>query len=432
MGEIKRSSTTMENPSSVVAEAVEQLKTKLFYLQSSDGKYYFSNQANLNRILVTKIENIKPALLVETEEQLVKNQLRRQDAKLKIFPWPQKAKDVSDTEDLKLVILSSNNEAAMRNLLETKGEGSPRTNVNTIFFLCPAESERGQFSETLKRRIAYEEIQSDKTVNLTPEQIKEVSKHLQKETENMQDAIRRLYRLIYVPAKGGLKEIDMHLPTYGERKTLDDEVYERLRQEGEILERIAPLVITEKYLKDKEYVKLNQIYDAMLRTPGERRVQNASVIEEGIKQGVKQGFFGIGEAKEDGKVVCRYFKEDANISATDAEVLMNETSCLAQRQPTSTVTETPTLGSGLRSSLGTVETPQETEVIGKVMHELSLKFSIPRGKIAQLMGVMNFLQSKFQSLEIEIKAKGGSISESEYADKIKEAMKQLGINLDEQ
>lgn len=430
MGEVKRSSTTLENPSSVVAEAVEQLKTKLFYLQTSNGKYYFSNQANLNRILVTKIENIKPELLTDTEKQLLRSQIRRQEGKLKVFPWPEKPKDIPDTEELKLIIAPAKNEAFMRNLIETKGEETPRTNVNTIFFLCPAESERTLFSDTLKRKIAYEEIQSDKTVKLTPEQIKEVSKNLEKETENTQDAVRRLYRLIYIPVKGGFKEKDMGIPTYGERKLLDEEVYDTLRQEGEILERIAPLVITEKYLKDKEYVKLNQIYDALLRTPGERRVQNASVIEEGIKQGVIQGFFGIGEVKEDGKAVLRYFKEDATISSTDTEVLMNETSCLAQRQPSSTTIGTPAPENGLKGTPGIAEPAQISEPIGKVMRELSLRFLIPRGKISQIMGVMNFLQSKFQSLEMEIKAKEGSLTEDEYVDKIKEAMKQLGIDLD--
>ncbi len=59
-------------------------------------------------------------------------------------------------------------------------------------------------------------------------------------------------------------------------------------------------------------------------------------------------------------------------------------------------------------------------------------FRGPRGKISQIMGVMNFLQSKFQSLEMEIRAKDGSVTENEYADKIKEAMKQLGIDLDEE
>jgi len=34
MGEIKRNATTTDNPSSIVVEAVEQLKNTLFYLQS--------------------------------------------------------------------------------------------------------------------------------------------------------------------------------------------------------------------------------------------------------------------------------------------------------------------------------------------------------------------------------------------------------------
>ncbi len=429
MGEIKRSSTTIENPSAVVAEAVEQLKTKLFYLQSSNDKYYFLNQANLNRILVTKIENIKPDLLIETEKQLLKSQVQKSGAKLKILLWPDKPKDVPDTEELKLVIASTKDEDLMRKLVETKGEDTPRTNVNTIFFLCPADTERTYFSDTLKRKIAYDEIQRDKTVKLTPEQIKDVSKNVEKETENVQDAVRRLYRLIYVPSKDGLKEIDMGIPTFGEMKPLDEEVYDKLRQEGEIIERIAPLVISEKYLKNKEHVKLTQIYDSMLRTPGERRVPNAAVIDEGIKQGVKQGFFGIGEAKEDGKITCRYFKEDPTISGTDAEVLMNEASCLAQRQP-SPIIEAPVPENEPGSTIGTVKTTQPLEPSGKAMHELSLKFPIPRGKIAQIMGVMNYLQSKFQSLEIEIKAKDGSVTEDEYTDKIKEALKQLGIYVD--
>ncbi len=50
----------------------------------------------------------------------------------------------------------------------------------------------------------------------------------------------------------------------------------------------------------------------------------------------------------------------------------------------------------------------------------------------QIMGVINFLQSKFQSLAMEIKASNGSLSESEFADKIKEALQQLGIEIGDQ
>ncbi len=68
----------------------------------------------------------------------------------------------------------------------------------------------------------------------------------------------------------------------------------------------------------------------------------------------------------------------------------------------------------------------------KLLEELDLKFRIPRGKIAQLMGVMNYLQSKFQSLEMEIRARDGSMSEDEYSNKIKEALRQLGIEIEEE
>ncbi len=72
LGEIKRSATTIDNPSSVVAEAVEQLKSNLFFLQNVNDKYVFLNQPNLNRILLTKIENVKDKEVVELEHQLLK------------------------------------------------------------------------------------------------------------------------------------------------------------------------------------------------------------------------------------------------------------------------------------------------------------------------------------------------------------------------
>jgi hypothetical protein len=47
------------------------------------------------------------------------------------------------------------------------------------------------------------------------------------------------------------------------------------------------------------------------------------------------------------------------------------------------------------------------------------------------MGMMNFLQSKFQSLDVELTAREGSLSDEEYASKIKEALRQLGVSLEE-
>ena len=60
-----------------------------------------------------------------------------------------------------------------------------------------------------------------------------------------------------------------------------------------------------------------------------------------------------------------------------------------------------------------------------------LKFTIPKGKVAGLMGVMNLLQSNFDSLQIELLATEGQMSDQDYEDKIKEAFVQLGIDPEE-
>jgi hypothetical protein len=86
---------------------------------------------------------------------------------------------------------------------------------------------------------------------------------------------------------------------------------------------------------------------------------------------------------------------------------------------------------------GTKEKPAEwgsdTAVMPGIAEKdkVCLRFQVPKGKVAQIMGVMNLLQNKFGCLEIEIIATDGQISEQDYEDKIKESFRQLGIEVDE-
>jgi hypothetical protein len=112
--------------------------------------------------------------------------------------------------------------------------------------------------------------------------------------------------------------------------------------------------------------------------------------------------------------------------------LIKDAVCAAQRDK---LLE-PTLGSqpfGTPSAPTTDESvpPPTLEKKANVRDELDLRFPVPMGKVAQIMGMMNFLQTKFKELEIEIRAKNGSISEDEFANKIKEALRQLGITLED-
>jgi hypothetical protein len=333
----------------------------------------------------------------------------------------------------------------MKNILETKGD-SPRVFRNTIFFLCPSEAEKSAFLESVKRRMAYQQIRNDKTIKLTEEQRREIDHGLKKEEDDQYDKFRRYYRILCIPAKGSntaitaIKELDMGIATWGEKKGIAQEAYDKLRAEGEILEKVSPLVIRERYLKEKDFVKIQQIYDSMMKTPGEVRYVSRSVIDSSIQDGVKQGLFGIGHLSGNGNgkenPTCLYYKEEAAASAIDGNNAIISSS-LCQLQKTGSKPEDQGTGSvGVVDQGGSSGSGSVTSLDGgddrviNIRDQVNLAFDIPRGKVSQIMGVMNLLQQKFESLHVEIRARDGSITEDDYVNKIKEALRQLGIRID--
>ena len=421
LGEIKRSATTTGNPSSVVAEAVEGLRGKLFYLQHDSGRSYFTNQPNLNRILLTRMENISDSEIDEFEETLLKKNLS--GGKLKTFLEAKDGADIPDNDDLKLVILKERDDVLMKEALETRGN-TPRVNRNTLFFLVPLEREGNGFYSQLRKITAYRTIGSDRTLNLSDEQRKEVRAELKKAEDELNDRLRRYYRTVFIPVKEGVKESDLGVPTYGDTKKLDEAVYDKLRSDREILESIHPLVIKERYLKTNESVSTVQLYQSSAKTPGEVRVTNRGAWESGIREGVEQGLFGLGEL-DDGKPVCRYFKErPMSIALSGNEVIIREDICIAQE--ISLIVEPPPV-----VPPPVVPPPVVPPPPPEGRNEVSLKFTIPKGQVSGIMGVMNLLQSNFNNLQIELRATDGKMSEQDYEDKIKEAFDQLGIDLEE-
>ncbi len=437
--EIKRNATTTGNPSSVVVEANEQLRNKLFYLQHDGERTYFANQPNLNRMLQTRMENITDSKVGELEETVLKGNLSGK--RLNTYIWQKDGSGIRDDTELKLVILKTRDDVLMKNTLEMKGN-TPRANRNTVLFLVPLERERSGFYNQLRKVIAYQTIENDRTLALSDEQKKEVRAERKKAEDGIGDMLRRYYRTLFIPTKEGLKEGDLGVPTYGDTKKLDEVIYDKLKSDGEILERIHPLAIKERYLKTNESVSTEQLHQSSAKTPGEARIIGRDAWESGIRKGVAQGLFGLGEL-ENGEPVCRYFKENPpSITLFGSEVIIREDICIAQREAEG---ENEGKSNGVTYPPGGTPAPDiveggddvdesdgdssEPESNGR--KEIHLQFTVPKGKVAGLMGVMNLLQLNFDNLQIELRATDGEMSEQDYEDKIKEAFAQLDIDLDE-
>ena len=203
LGEIKRSAATTGIPSSVVTEAATDLQNKLFYLRHEGGKFYFSNQPNLNRLLLTRMENIRDSEINEFEESLVKRNLSV--GRLNTSILPKDGSEVTDNADLKLVILKQPDHSLMKRMLETKGN-SPRVNRNTLFFLTTLAHERSGFYNQLKKTLAYRALnKTDATLNLSDEQRREIRDGLRTAENSLDDMLRRYYRFSVHPDKRELK-----------------------------------------------------------------------------------------------------------------------------------------------------------------------------------------------------------------------------------
>ena len=429
LGEIKRSAAVLPYESSAVVEASEKLRRRLFYLQDDGERVYFYTQANLNSILHTKMENLDDAEINECEKKLLKD--NSSSSTLKTIIWPKDSSEVPDDETLKLVILKEYNDDLMEDILKTKGNGhTKRENRNTIFFLTPLEREKIGFYRYLKEYLAYRSIDSEK-LELPAAQQREIQVAFEKAKDGLNDRLRRYYRTVFIPEKTFLRQSELETPDAVVKK-LDEVVNAHLLAEGDILENVQSVVIKEMYLTTNEYVHTEKLYNSSATTRGALRASDRSAWESGICDGVEQGQFGLGLLK-DSEPVCNYFgkaERPSKVALSGDEVIISSDLCvnkkreeLDDRGEVSTGTET-----GNNDGNEQTDNEENTNQNGpNGLKEVSLKFTVPQGQVQELLGMLKLLQLNFDTLQIQLRATDGEMSEQDYEDKIGETFMQLGI-----
>jgi len=413
LSDVKLSAVHISAPSAVVAEAVSKLRDSLFYVH--DKELRFTNKPNLNRILLTKMENVGDLEIQSEEKALLASSLGKEH--FEVFIWPMNSRDVPNTKNLKLVVMRDRDEKRCKEILEKCGD-RPRVYPNVLVFVCPWGSERVTFEELARRKIAWELIDKDLSPSLSADQGKDVKSKLEAAEGDIRDKIRSLYRFALLPSKEGFKEVDLGVPTYGTEASITQEVYERLRSEGEVLERFSPLSLKEKYLKGKDYVETKRILDSFFTTPGETRIVSDDVLGNCIKEGVKDGLFGIGNVENE-KPIARHFKDESSPGLVEGEVLIKPESCKPPEE-----------------EIPAEEEKEEEEVVtekGKYK-KLHLVLNVPSGRLADIVRTINYLKTVFENVtvRIDVTTRKGEISTSDYEDKVREGFEQAGIGVEKE
>lgn len=211
-------------------------------------------------------------------------------------------------------------------------------------------------------------------------------------------------------------------------------------------------MIKERYLSDRDWVYTEQLYQSGLRTPGETRATGRNVWEVGIAEGVRKGLFGLGELEGD-LPLYRYFNDMPSVSLMGHEIIIRAAICQAQiaeqlaqfKYPMSELQGNSRMIGEMGGDrplheipIGGVSSPlilgskSEPGVKIPTRSSLRLRFTVPKGRVSSLMGIMNLLQSRFNLMEVTLFVEEGQLSEQDYEDKIKEAFRQMGVEVIEE
>ncbi|MCD6363050.1 MAG: AAA family ATPase, partial [Synergistetes bacterium] len=163
---------------------------------------------------------------------------------------------------------------------------------------------------------------------------------------------------------------------------------------------------------------------------GEIRLASKKALIESIKEGVRNGLFGLGYVSGN-EIKCKYINEIPIINLTDEEIIIRSEECVKDIE--GEVEGSPPRGTEEIPPIGEIGRGPE-EVGKKKYSKLSLRLKVPVGQISTIARIVNYLKNKFNqcSIEVTIHAGNGEIQVTEYEDKVLEALSQAGIKIEEE
>jgi hypothetical protein len=431
-----------EIPSAVVGDAVRRLEEDLWYLHAEGGLYYFTNQANLNKVILEKEEAVRDEQLADE----IRSRLEKiAGTELKVSLGPASSNDLPDNRERKLAVLSTDHVKQNEHTAKLADEivnrcGQPFRNYrNTILVMAADASELGGLRQQVKRMLALRAIQTDKTLtnNLSTDNRHALESKLRDAESGIGFRILTTYRHLARATGDKIEWLDLGLPTVGERGSLARRVVDYLRAQEILLPKIAPRQVLQKTMSEETKEKpLGEIYEAYLKYPNLPMLESESVLHDAVLQGVRDSLFGL---RSGGRL---YLGESVPFGAIDvlASLVRKEVAEAEKVLPDvgttgdAGTTTQPTGGTQQPlpiPDLTTLPAPPEARV-----HHLSLRVQVPWDKMADFVrGVLMPLRGDGAEIDVEVTLNARSqegLRKATLDHKVKETLNQIGAKVIEE
>jgi|FLYL01.1.fsa_nt_gi hypothetical protein len=435
---LRVASLRSEIPRAVIGDALRRLEEDLWYLHTEAGLYYFTNQPNLNRVILEKEEAVSEVQIAEEIrtrlEKLAGNELR-------VYIHPSASNDIPDNKDLKLAVLSSDNMGRgepttkyVEELLNRSGQPF-RTYRNRLLVLAADVGEFAGLRQQVKRMLALRAIQADESLlgNLSQENRQTLGTKLQDADGGLAFRILATYRHLAKATGEKIEWFDLGLPTVGERASLAKRVVEYLKAQEMLLAKISPRQVLQKTLREDENEKpLGEIYEAFLKYPNLPMLESETVLHNAVQDGVRDGLFGLRSGR-------LYFEESLPLGALDAAALLVRKEVAEAEKAAAAGAAAAGGTGGVTQPIGGTQpplpisgpatpTPPDTQV-----RQLSLRLKLPWDKLADFVrGVLRPLKEDGADIEVQVALTARSedgLKKTTLDHKVEETLRQIGAEV---
>jgi hypothetical protein len=290
--------------------------------------------------------------------------------------------------------------------------------------------------------MAWQEIEQDTNLTLTEQDKRKVKEKVEDFKKGTKELLRRLYRLVLYAGKEKVEKIDLGMPVRGIER-IDKEIYDRLRSEKVIYEKLTPDYIVVHFFTTRDHIPTKPLLEVFYKTPGMPRLSSKDVLKNSISEGVEKKVFGLGVLSEDGPV-CRYFGTLAEPNFDEGEILIKRELCIEKEEKEEEIE--PILpeenkGKGQMSqhtssdSYGNPPTTGlvDTEHGSHSIREFRLRVKVPAGRLPDVARTLRLIPEKFEEVELrlEVVAHRGNITKQLLQNTIEEGLRQAGCDIEE-
>ncbi len=291
----------------ILDDVRDALAGSLWYMRHEGGRYRFTTEPNLNKIIVEQEGAVSDGRIL----QLLREATVAAAPALAPFRVETNIADTMDIADeprLTLGVLNTeltadgDGPSAAEAILNHRG-GSARTNKNAVVVVAADRPSVSRARQTARTLAAMQDITGNQTQlkRFNQEQKRQLSDRLaEAETRLPQQVVMAYRHLISLgpDGNGGTRPVVVDLGPARGTDTIAQRVVEHLTATDRLLSRtLAPAALLSSRFgllgPDSEAVELDQLLGYFYRLPRLPKLANAEVLRTCLARGVADGIFGL-------------------------------------------------------------------------------------------------------------------------------------------